>query len=263
LKVGDIDNYTREKRYIRKDGTFVWVSVTVSLQRAENGNPLFAIMVIEDITARKATEGRQRRLLSELNHRVKNIMSMTQSIANQSLRHSDSAERFVSSFRARLQAMARAHDLLTQESWQRANLAELVISQTTASGLVEPERIRIDGPGIFLSGQVALNFALVLHELTSNALRYGALSTPSGHIWISWTVQGEGANRIVHMTWQENDGPRVQAPIEQGFGTILIDRSLRQALGGTVRTDWLPTGLVLHIELPLREVARRGEYFNP
>ncbi len=263
LKVGDIDNYTREKRYVRKDGTFVWVNVTVSLQRAENNNPLFAIMVIEDITSRKETEERQRLLLGELNHRVKNIMSMMQSIANQSLRYSDSTEHFVTSFQSRLQAMARAHDLLTQESWQRADLAELVMSQTTASGMVEPSRIHADGPGIFLSGQVALNFALVLHELTSNALKYGALSTMQGHVDVSWTVEGTGAGRIVHMIWQEKDGPRVRPPNEKGFGTILIDRSLRQALGADVQMKWPETGMVLHIDLPLPEVTWQDTYFNP
>jgi len=262
LKSGEIDRYSREKRYIKKDGQFVWVNVTASLQRSEFGEPLYAILVIEDIAFRKEAEHRQRLLVGELSHRVKNIMSMVQSIANQSLRPSNDSERYVNAFRARLQAMARAHDLLTQESWQRADLAALVESQATVNGAIESTRVTVHGPPLMLQGQVALNLALVIHELASNALRHGSLSHPEGRLDVSWSIDNSVSPRVIDLTWRELNGPVVQPPTELGFGSKLIERSLKRGLGADVDLSWEPNGLVVHMRLPVPEIAH-SDYFAP
>ena len=262
LKSGEIDRYTREKRYIKKNGQFVWVNVTASLQRSELGAPLYAILVIEEIAFRKEAETKQRLLVGELSHRVKNIMSMVQSIANQTLSHSASPEAYVAAFRLRLQAMSRAHELLTQESWQRADLVELIRSQATMNGIVDNERIKIDGPTVMLPGQFALNLALVMHELTSNAMRHGALSLPEGRIEIFWSIDETVTPKIIHLTWREAGGPPVRPPTELGFGARLVERSLKRGLGAKVDVAWEPSGLLIEIELPVPEM--RGEdYFAP
>jgi PAS domain S-box-containing protein len=261
LKAGVIDRYTREKRYIKKDGRFVWVNVTSSLQRSDDGEPLYAILVIEDITFRKNAELRQRMLVGELSHRVKNIMSMVQSIANQGIGLSTEPERFLAAFRARLQAMARAHDLLTHESWQRAELSELIRSQVTFNGVIENFRVRLDGPAVMLPGQLALNLALVLHELASNALRHGALSSPDGSIEIQWKTEASEPSTI-DLTWREINGPPVKTPTEVGFGAKLVERLLRRGLGADVDVTWSETGLVLRIRLPVPDL-RREDYFVP
>ncbi|MGZ3410524.1 MAG: PAS domain S-box protein [Xanthobacteraceae bacterium] len=262
LKAGVIDSYTREKRYIKKDGRFVWVNVTASLQRSDSGEPLYAILVIEDITFRKNAELRQRMLVGELSHRVKNIMSMVQSIANQGIGLSSEPERFLAAFRARLQAMARAHDLLTHESWQRAELSELIRSQVTLNGVIEDGRVLVDGPSVMLPGQLALNLALVLHELASNALRYGALSTPTGTIDIKWTIANGSEPKSIDLTWRELNGPAVKPPTEFGFGAKLVDRLLKRGLGAEVDVTWDPAGLIIRFQLPIPEV-RREDYFIP
>ena len=252
-----IDSYMREKRYIKKDGRFVWVNVTASLQRSDNGEPLYAILVIEDITFRKNAELRQRMLVGELSHRVKNIMSMVQSIANQGVGLSSEPERFLAAFRARLQAMARAHDLLTHESWQRAELSELIRSQVTLNGVIEDGRIGVEGPSVMLPGQLALNLALVLHELASNALRHGALSTSIGTIDIEWTIADGEEPKVIDLTWREINGPAVKPPTEFGFGAKLVDRLLKRGLGAEVEVTWDQAGLIIRFRLPIPEIAAR------
>ena len=262
LKSGEIDRYSKEKRYIKKDGQFVWVNVTVSLQRSEFGEPLYAILVIEDIAFRKEAERRQRLLVGELSHRVKNIMSMVQSIANQSLRPSSESQSYVNAFRARLQAMARAHDLLTQESWQRADLAALVESQATVNGAIESGRVKVNGPPLMLRGQVALNLALVIHELASNALRHGSLSVPEGQVDVSWVIDESANPRIIDLSWREFNGPEVRPPTELGFGAKLVERSLKRGLGANVDLAWEPAGLFVRMQLPVPEIAH-DDYFAP
>ena len=149
----------------------------------------------------------------------------------------------MNAFRARLQAMARAHDLLTQESWQRADLAALVSSQATVNGAIESERVNVSGPPLMLGGQVALNLALVIHELASNALRHGSLSVPEGQVDVSWQIDDTAIPRIVDLTWREFKGPLVRPPTELGFGAKLVERSLKRGLGANVDVAWEPGGI--------------------
>jgi PAS domain S-box-containing protein len=262
LKSGKIDHYKREKRYVRKDGQFVWVDVTVSLQRSDVGEPLYAILVIEDITLRKVAEHRQHLLVAELSHRVKNIMSMVQAIANQSFGRDSDSNNYVTAFRARLQAMSRAHDLLTQESWQRAELSELIQSLTIIDNDADRERVTIKGAPVMLPGQLALNLSLVIHELASNALRHGALSVSEGRIDISWTVEDSTDLKIVNMNWRELNGPPAYPPTVLGFGARLVERSLRRGLGAQIDYEWEKSGLIVHIQLPVPQMHHE-DYFAP
>lgn len=251
LKSGEIDRYVREKRYMRKDGTPVWVNVTVSLQRSDMRVPLYAILIIEDITIRKEDEERKKLLLAELNHRTKNMMSMMQAIANSSLRYTREPETFIQSFQSRLQAMAYAHNLLTQESWQRASLKSLIESQLYVEVRDSQSNVALDGPDILLSGQIAINLALILHELTSNAVKYGALSVPEGKLYVHWDIEQNDDTQILVIKWRETNGPPAHEPRETGFGLNLIERSLKRALGAQVGFAWKTEGLEVDIRLPL------------
>jgi PAS domain S-box-containing protein len=236
-----------------KDGRRLNLSLTVSPVRDSSGNLVGASKVGRDITERKRTEETRQLLLNELSHRVKNTLATVQSIARQTLHRAKSPAEFVSTFSGRVQALARAHTLLTQNTWLGAEIAELVRDQLQLGG-AEDQRISCTGPRATLDPQAALHLALVLHELGTNARKYGSLSVPQGRLSINWTIKTNGRRNIV-LEWKERDGPQAHAPSEHGFGTILIEQSL-QADGGTASIDYGAGGLNCLIKLPLQEVLR-------
>lgn len=185
-------------------------------------------------------------LLHELNHRVKNTLATVQSIAMQSFRNARDTEQAQRQFEDRLFALSKVHDILTQESWERAPLAKIV-AEVVAPYRRADSRFAIEGPNVWLPPHYALALALALHELCTNAVKYGALSNDRGRIGIAWTVAARG----LLMRWTETGGPLVMPPRRRGFGSRLIERGLKQDLGGEVRMDFAATGVVCTIEAPL------------
>ncbi|MGR4866778.1 sensor histidine kinase [Caulobacter sp. LARHSG274] len=256
LLSGDQQTYTIEKRYITAGGETVWVNLTVSLMRGPDGAPDYFVSIIEDIAARKFAEGLQHRhhqqlrlMINELNHRVKNTLSTIQSMASQTLRSDPDPLSAYAKFEARLLGLSRVHDLLTSEHWHGADLRAVVTRALRpfvedASGGVEME-----GPDVWAPPSAALAVAMLLHELATNATKYGALSAAKGRVRLAWAFD-ENA-RLVRMTWTESDGPSVRPPERQGFGTRLIDRSLRD-LQGAATLQYRPEGVVceMHLRLP-------------
>ena len=218
--------------------------------RDKTGNSIGIARVGRDVTERKVAERVQNLLMGELNHRVKNTLATVQAIANQSIRLVKDPEVFARSFGGRLQALARAHTLLTDNSWQGTDLLVLVRDQLLL-GDADHKQINYSGPSVSLDAQSALHLALVLHELGTNARKYGSLSSASGQLGISWTVKNE-ENRKLYFHWKERGGPPVSVPSRQGFGTTLIERSLL-AHGGKVLIEFAGDGLSCEIVLPLRE----------
>lgn len=237
---------------VKKDGERVHVSLTVSPVHDKSGRIIGASKVARDISERRRTEEMQRLLLGELNHRVKNTLAMVQSIANQMARSSRSPAEFAKGFAGRIQSLAHAHGLLTQSAWQGAALLPLVRDQLLVDG-AEDGRISISGPSVQLDPQPALHLALVLHELGTNARKYGALSVPEGRLAIEWEVHA-GETRQLLLWWRETGGPPVTAPDERGFGTVLIERSLG-ADGGEAVIRYRSHGLECDINLPLPDRA--------
>jgi two-component sensor histidine kinase len=203
-----------------------------------------AIGTCEDITERKQWEATQKLLLDELNHRVKNTLATIQAIAGQTLRATNSPGEFVEAFSGRLQSLGRAHSLLTQSSWEGADLADIVRDQLA---IRDSERIVVSGPRVFLPPQSAVYLALVLHELGTNARKYGALCGASGRVFLDWSV---GRGRTLELDWIEREGPAVTTPGSVGFGTKLIEQSVK-GLGGDVHVEFAATGLSCQIKLPL------------
>ena len=248
LRGEQIENYETDR--LTKDGRRVTISLNVSSVRDKTGDSIGIARVGRDVTERKAAEQVQSLLMGELNHRVKNTLATVQAIANQSIRLAKDPEVFVRSFGGRLQSLARAHTLLTENSWQGTDLLALIRDQLLL-GDTDHKQIKYSGPSVSLDAQSALHLALVLHELGTNARKYGSLSSASGQLGISWTVKNEESGKL-YFHWKERGGPPVSVPSRQGFGTTLIERSLL-AHGGKVLIEFAGDGLSCEIVLPIRE----------
>jgi PAS domain S-box-containing protein len=253
LLAGASQTYSMEKRYRRKGGGDVWVNLTVSLVRRSDATPDYFISVIEDISERKAAEAdrlaheeRLKLLVNELNHRVKNTLTTVQSMAAQTLRGTADPEQAYARLEGRLLALAAAHDILTDRSWGGAALAEVAERTIRPYAAGAPDRLRLAGPQVWLRPQVALALALAFNELATNAVKYGALSTPGGAVDLAWR---SGESGQVEIVWCEAGGPPVKPPTRKGFGSRLIERSLSRELGAPVTLDFAPAGLVCRIGL--------------
>jgi len=244
---GDIDV---EYRTIgRDDGQERWISAKGRGFFDEAGRPTRVVGATVDITERKRAELHLRLLVNELNHRVKNSLATIQAIAGQTFHAARSLPQAQEAFSARIVALAEAHDLLTRENWEGADLLDLLARLEIVHG--GAERFVIIGGPVRLSPRMALSLSMALHELATNAVKYGALSTPSGQVRIAWTVvQGTAQPRLV-LTWTETGGPPVPPPTRRGFGSRLIERGLAAELSGEARIDFRPDGVVCRIEAAL------------
>jgi two-component sensor histidine kinase len=189
-------------------------------------------------------------LIEELNHRVKNTLAVLQSIATQTFRSASRAER--AKFEGRLGALAEAHNLLSQEKWRGAELRE-VIARVLQPYLLNntPERVRMFGPQVPLSPRLAVLLSMIVHEIATNAAKYGALSNDTGTVAVDWEILEESDGRKLRLIWTEAGGPPVTAPVQRGFGSRLIERSARDQLGGEATVDFLPRGVVYTISCAL------------
>jgi two-component sensor histidine kinase len=188
-------------------------------------------------------------LVEELNHRVKNTLAVLQAIASQTFRTATAAERVT--FDGRLGALARAHDLLSQEKWVGAGMHEVVNRVLEPYAILGTSRVSITGARQPLTPPRAVMMSMILHEIATNAAKYGALSADGGKIAIEWQLLDNVLPRRLQMTWVESGGPRVTAPTRKGFGSRLIERGARDQLGGSATADFLPTGVVYTIDCAL------------
>ena len=239
----------------RKDGTVFPALLTVSRVASTNDELIGFSASLTDITARKAWEKRQQVLTHELAHRVKNAFAVLQSIARRTLSSSPNPAAFSDAFTGRLRSMAAAHDTLTADNWEAAELGALARTQLASYGSGDDPRVQISGPGVHLPPELAVPIGLALHELATNASKYGALSAPHGTVEITWSVQErEEGSKHLFLTWQERNGPPITAePTHRGFGSMLIENNLPQA---KVCRRFEVTGLICTIELPLTQHTR-------
>lgn len=218
-------------------------------QRDADGRPLVVMGVNLDITDARQSADNTKLLLRELNHRVKNTLAMIQSLARQTMRQNPDPERFMAAFSGRLRTLSDAHALLADRDWSGIRLLE-VIRSAVLPYVEEGDQIRIDGPDVHLPPDHALGLGLTLHELASNAARFGALSVREGRLSITWQHLTEPTARIV-LDWRESGGPTIAQPVDSGFGTRLIERSLDKVLDSKVMLNFEPTGATARIEVPL------------
>jgi PAS domain S-box-containing protein len=227
-----------------KSGRLLYWEINSGLATDAEGRITGLHAIARDVTERHALEERQRLLVNELNHRVKNTLALVQGIALQSFKDHANIAEARSVFQQRLGALAKAHDLLTRESWEGATLPELV-RETTAHYNSADERVRSSGPDLKLNAKAAVSLVMTLHELCTNAAKYGALSIPAGSVDIRWRQKESG--RLI-LEWIERDGPPVVQPTRQGFGLRLIEKAAAADFGGKVRMEFRPEGLRCVIE---------------
>jgi PAS domain S-box-containing protein len=235
-----------------KEGSLLDVSVSISPLRDKRGRVVGASKIARDISARRRYEQHRELLIQELNHRVKNTLASVQALAAQTFRGSGMRDA-VATFEARLLAMSRAHDVLTRQSWQGAGIREVVGDAVAAWAGKSGERATFDGPELRLRPAVALALAMALHELATNAVKYGALSNKKGKVAIEWSVSDD-PEPCFRLRWLEQGGPPVQAPVRRGFGSRLIEYGLARDLGGTVHLSFNEGGVECGIEAPLEEI---------
>jgi two-component sensor histidine kinase len=192
-------------------------------------------------------------LIDELNHRVKNTLAILQAIAVQTFRSASRTER--EKFEGRLGALAEAHNLLSKEKWQGSDLQDVVDRVLQPYSLNSADRIRRFGPPVPLSPRLAVVLSMIVHEIATNAAKYGALSNDSGTVALDWEVVTEAGKPMLRLIWAEAGGPLVTAPVQRGFGSRLIERSARDQLGGEATVDFLPRGVVYTVTCALEDAA--------
>jgi two-component sensor histidine kinase len=209
--------------------------------------------VVQDVTERKAFERRQKLLIDELNHRVKNTLATVQSLASQTARGAPTPAAFRERFKGRLIALSKAHNQLTVHHWESADLRDLLSGSLAPYAGAGAERVVLRGEDIVLRPRAVLTLAMAFHELTTNAAKYGALSVAGGRIEIRWQpVRGENDGRpMLRIDWIEQGGPAVAEPQQRGFGSKLIEGSIAAELGGSARLAFEPTGFCCAIAIPL------------
>lgn len=241
-----------EMRCTWPDGQSRWHLLRATIFVAPDGTPSTVTGVVVDITERKRWEEHQQLLINELNHRVKNTLATVQSIATQTLRHATTSQEAKEALEVRLLALSRAHNVLTREHWEGADLNEIVAEAVAPYSAVGATRLHIVGPSVRLSPRMALSLALVLHELATNAVKYGALSGDTGEVRIAWWLSQDDGESQLHLTWVESAGMPVPTLTRRGFGTRLVERSVTGELKGVARFDFRPEGLVCAIDVPMQ-----------
>jgi PAS domain S-box-containing protein len=242
-----IDHYETIRR--RKDGSLIEISLTVSPVKDSNGRITGASKIARDISERRRAQEHQQLLLAEMKHRIKNNLATVQAIASQTMKTASPEEK--SAFNARLQALGRAHDLLTMENWNRASLHDVVREALHAFQEAHRTRLMVEGPSdIWLNANKSALLAMGLHELATNAVKYGALSNGSGQVRVHWKHVRKNGTPAVRFQWQESGGPTVKPPEKKGFGSLLVERALNGELGDA-KIDFAPDGVVCNLEIGL------------
>ena len=230
------------RRPIGPDGRETWNHGSGVIVLGADGEPAYLIGVVQDITERKAEETQRENLVVELDHRIKNLLAVVQSVAAQSARKSASLDVFLKTFAARLKSMSSAHDLLSAARWRGATLARIAAAEL---GGLSPTQTRWDGPEMFLTPRAAAALSLALHELAVNAMRYGSLSTENGKVEVVWRRTPEGGFAL---EWLETGGPPANAPTTKGFGATLIEDVAGRELGGSAHINYKPSGVTAMIQ---------------
>jgi two-component system CheB/CheR fusion protein len=235
----------------RPDGTRVPILTFPTPLRDVQGHVIGGVNMLIDVSQHKEAAQHQRMLINELNHRVKNTLAMVQAVASQSFRGASSLVQAREAFDGRLKALARAHDILTSQHWEGASLAHVVSGAIAAYCSENDGRCVVRGRDLRISPKAAVALAMVLHELATNAVKYGALSNDTGRITIEWTVDlADKADPTLKLRWSEAGGPPVEPPKRQGFGSRLIQRGLAHDLGGEARIEFPTSGVVCTIAAP-------------
>ena len=250
----------------RDDGLWRTIDMAGQFERdAPNRLPRRLIGVVADVTDRRLAEERQTLLIRELHHRVKNTLSTVQAIVGSTARTALTIESFYEAFVGRIKSLAHTHSVLTEDTWQTASLRGLLVNELTPyteteDGEPRGDRVVLDGPHVDLPSEIAVPIGMAIHELTTNAAKYGALSNRPGRVTVLWGVLPGGPAGRLRFEWRESGGPTVAPPRRQGFGSRLLQRVLTTQVQAEVTMDYPPEGFRLTMLAPLPE---RNQALNP
>ena len=252
---GEAVEYQTQRLHKNGESIDVWIR-GAPMRRADGG--LFgACFILRNVTAQKQREEHVRFLMRELTHRSKNLLAVIQAMARQSLSPHTSPEEFVARFSERLNGLAGSHDLLLSDDWAGASLIQLIRSQLQHYNDLFDTRIRLEGTDLILRPEAAQNIGIALHELSTNAAKFGALSVEGGTVTVSWTIATDKENgRRMQLRWKEQSGPPVILPVHKGFGRMVMDRIAGQALGGQSKSIFAPDGVCWELDVPASAVIR-------
>ena len=240
----------------RKDGSTYMVEWLITPLRDSDGQVTRWVSAQRDITQRHAFEDRQALMVRELHHRVKNTLATVQAVLNATLRSSLGLSEFRQAFTGRIASLAKTHTMITEDHTQVVSFEGLLRMELQAYEAPGQHRILLQGPQVLLPSELAVPVGMALHEMTTNALRHGALGDPDGRVEVTWSVEGELAEPVLHWTWNEHDGPPVALPTREGFGSQLLNRVLTVQAGAKVDIAFDPDGLRISIALPIPTVVQ-------
>ena len=235
----------------RKDGSLVDISLTVSPLKDAAGKVVGASKIARDITERKQAQARNELLTHEIQHRTKNLFAVVQAVVARSFAGKQTVKEAESAVVDRLRSLAQTHVMLIDKEWQGADLAEVVRSEMSPYA----GRVQVEGPDLFLTAKAAQNFALALHELATNAAKYGALSNATGRVRISWSTSKPNGTALFAFRWQERGGPPVSPPVHKGFGSVVLEQVMGGYFDVPPRVDFAVGG----VSYELQRFARRSE----
>jgi PAS domain S-box-containing protein len=244
LLSGQISNYQMDKRYIRRDGETVWASLTVALHFDDRGRPNHFISIVDDISERVKVEERQRVLMAEMAHRLKNQLAIVQAVASQTARYSPTTRDFNNVFAARLSALGTSVDLMVHGT-SSISLRELAYRHLSSFS----KRFELSGDDISIDSEAAETLGLAFHELATNCTKYGAWSSPTGFLNVAWRKL-DGSRQLLKLSWVEAGGPEVRPPVRKGFGTQIVETIVVKRLSAKVMLDFAPSGFQWHVEMP-------------
>ncbi|MFC6791260.1 HWE histidine kinase domain-containing protein [Methylobacterium komagatae] len=233
----------------RKDGTTYRVEWLITPVHNADGRITNWVSAQRDVTERRAFEDRQALMVRELHHRVKNTLAMVQAVLNATMRSSVTMAEFSKAFGGRIVSLARTHALITEDEAQVASFEGLLRAELDPYR--EGDRIRLEGPPLKLPSDVAVPVSMALHELTTNALRHGALGHPGGRVVVTWATEDGPSGPWLSWTWNEHDGPPPTLPTREGFGTRLLNKILTAQVAAEVDVAFEGDGLRIHVRLPL------------
>jgi PAS domain S-box-containing protein len=246
--------YDAEHRMVRPDnGAIVWLQSAGVLTRDEAGAPASVCGIVHDVTERRLVDDQRKTLMAELDHRVKNVLAAVQALAMQTAKRTTSLESFLTTFAGRLKSMASANELLTAARWRGAAIAHLAAAEL---GGIAPGQTRWEGPELFLTPRAANALSLAMHELATNALKFGALSTEAGRVDLRWTQLEDGG---FELTWTESGGPTVTAPAHLGFGSTLLGQVTGRELQGRVEVEYRSAGVRVRLQASPAAVVDRPD----
>ncbi len=251
------DTFESEYRIIRPSGEVRWIFGRGRVNRDRAGVAVRYSGVDLDVTERKQQDEHLHVVVGELLHRTNNLLAVVQSLAQQTAGHSENLADFLPTFSARLQGLSQSSMLLGREDWRGADLAELIQAQVTP--FADENRFELDGPVVRLSPKAVQNVGLALHELCTNAIKYGALKHAGGGVNVHWAVTGD----TLHLTWTEHGGPTVRTPTRKGFGRIVSEQAVASALNATVKMDFAPAGIVWTLSLDTQHFTLRSDRPEP